>query len=351
MKHLLLLTLAVLLASCSLYTDDESPENYYEFTDFDILELGKNIADLIADPVNPYVYIADFNNHVIVRINTAGKMEKDGDVWVGSKPTAMDISPDKTTMVVALNGESAVAVLDLASFQLVKKIPVTLINLTDVTYISNDLVYASSETDPSAISLSLVDSTEVGQSVHNGILAANPMDSTLYVATSVTVKKYDARGMFAIQLPFIADPYGFDAMIHETVLSHDLQTLYVGMSDKNNPHDVKNVWAYSTDDLSLKGKYKINSAGLAMGLTPDDNTLFVAPMDADGAGVFVVEFDVDTKLESHYYMTNGDLKSKGLVVDTSGDYLYIAINSPGDNDSFEPYNSNSFDLQRITIEP
>ena len=73
------------------------------------------------------------------------------------------------------------------------------------------------------------------------------------------------------------------------------------------------------------------------------------PTDADNNGVFVVEFDAQTELESNYYLVAGNLKERCIVIDQNTEYFYVLVNSPGDNDSFEPYNNFSFDLQRLQI--
>ena len=62
-----------------------------------------------------------------------------------------------------------------------------------------------------------------------------------------------------------------------------------------------------------------------------------------------MEFDQSTKLEKNYYLSAGNLSSRGIVVDPDGNYIYVLINSPGDDDSTEPYNNFSFDLQKIAI--
>ena len=53
--------------------------------------------------------------------------------------------------------------------------------------------------------------------------------------------------------------------------------------------------------------------------------------------------------ESYYYLSAGNLTDRGLVVDSNDQNLYILVNIPGDDDSFEPYNDYSFDLQRIKL--
>ena len=93
----------------------------------------------------------------------------------------------------------------------------------------------------------------------------------------------------------------------------------------------------------------INSPGLGAAVSQDGSRVFIAPTDADEIGVFVVEFDQSTKLEEKYYLAGGNLTDRGILVNASGNFIYVLIDSPGDNDSFEPYNDYSFDLQRITI--
>ena len=87
------------------------------------------------------------------------------------------------------------------------------------------------------------------------------------------------------------------------------------------------------------------------GVVVDTNNerIFIAPQDADENGVFIIEFDAQTKLEKNYYLAAGNLKEKCMVIDQTSSYIYILVNTPGDNDSFEPYNDYPFDLQRIEI--
>ena len=65
--------------------------------------------------------------------------------------------------------------------------------------------------------------------------------------------------------------------------------------------------------------------------------------------MFVVEFDAQTKLEQNYYLVAGNLKERCIVIDKNSVYFYVLVNIPGDDDSFEPYNDYSLDLQRVRI--
>ena len=101
--------------------------------------------------------------------------------------------------------------------------------------------------------------------------------------------------------------------------------------------------------MTFAGKYQIKSPGRATAISQNGERIFVAPTNADEIGVFIIEFSQDTKLEENYYLSAGNLTARGIVLDSSEKYLYLLVNIPGDDDSFEPYNDYSFDLQRITL--
>ena len=101
--------------------------------------------------------------------------------------------------------------------------------------------------------------------------------------------------------------------------------------------------------MTFAGKYQIKSPGLAVTITPDGERIFAAPKDSDEIGVFIIEFSQNTKLETNYYLSAGNLSKRGICIDPNEKYLYTLVNIPGDDDSFEPYNDFSFDLQRIKI--
>ena len=67
--------------------------------------------------------------------------------------------------------------------------------------------------------------------------------------------------------------------------------------------------------------------------------------------MFIVEFSPETNLQINYYMTAGIIGLGTLAVDPAGEFLYAAVDDFSDNESFEPFNNNSFDIQRIEIVP
>ena len=58
------------IVSCSLYVDDEQPDIFFEYTDFDILELGGTYSDMIITADGHFIFLADYNNNRILKINT-----------------------------------------------------------------------------------------------------------------------------------------------------------------------------------------------------------------------------------------------------------------------------------------
>ena len=101
--------------------------------------------------------------------------------------------------------------------------------------------------------------------------------------------------------------------------------------------------------MTFAGKYQIKSPGLSAAISQNGDRVFVAPTDADEAGVFIIEFSQSTKLEESYYLSAGNLAPRGLALDQDEENLYLLVNIPGDDDSFEPYNDYSYDLQRIKL--
>ena len=118
---------------------------------------------------------------------------------------------------------------------------------------------------------------------------------------------------------------------------------------EDNSLKVEHLYSYHGDDMTFAGKYQIQSPGLSTAISQNGERVFVAPTDADEVGVFVIEFSQNTKLEKNYYLSAGNLTSRGIALDSDEENLYLLVNIPGDDDSFEPYNDHSYDLQRIQL--
>ena len=338
-----------LFTSCDLYVNSEEPDIYYEFKDFDILTLGKEISDIIIDPTRPYLYLADFGNNVVLRIDVSGEMRVDKRLILGSHPIALDISPDKNSLVVAFNGESKLELINLETFvSQDKTLPVSLVGINDFICAPDDRIYISGTTEPNAVSIDISTGQEQYEIIRTGELLITDDGSKIFLATDNIVQKYDVSSGYVTQEAWSA-PFGFKAAINEFIIGPKGEQLFICLADMNDHNTVKDVYAYSTEDLTQTGKFESKSAGMGVAVSSDGNRIFVAPTDADDAGVFIIEFDGKTKLEKNYYLVAGNLKERGIVIDQNDRFLYAIVNTPGDNDKFEPYNNNSFDLQRIDI--
>jgi len=116
-------------------------------------------------------------------------------------------------------------------------------------------------------------------------------------------------------------------------------------------HPLKHAFLYAPEQLNLIAHLDVKSTPLAITATADGSSLFFSPSKADGAGTFVIEFDNQSYLQRNYYLTAGKLSAGAIAVDPAGDYIFVAVDDLADNSNDEPYSGNSFDIQRIKIEP
>lgn len=341
--------LILFIFGCSLIVDEEQPEIFYEFEDFDILPLGRNVSDLLVARDDHHLYLTDYTRNSLVKVSISGQeMALEAELEIGSHPIAMDMNSGGDKIAVVFNGESNLKVVDLPSFTVIESFPVTATNVQDVVCLTDEKAYISSSSEPTAYSVSLVDGLEAEEAIHTGELLGSTNGKMLYVASSVSIHKYDVSGEYS-RLTAFAEPFQFSASINHFIQATDESLLFVGFTNRENRQHVKDVWIYRAEDLSLEGKFEVRSPGLGVALSPDGRSIFVAPTEADETGVFVVEFDLASKLPQHYYLVAGNLKKRGILMSPSGDYFYVLVDTPGDADSFEPYRDKSFDLQRVEI--
>ena len=345
-KNCTIISLIIFL-SCSLYEDTEQPDIYFQINDFDMLPMGRTISDMMMGPNNNFLYLCDYNNNSMIKISAQGTMKIIDELVVGSHPIAMDISPDKSHIAVAMEGESNVYLISLEDFTISTIISVSLMNMNDIVFVNSNRLLLSSTTDPTVITYDIDSETELSQSILNGELLVDQEDSIAYVASSSSIKKYHISNNQASLSPYVADPFGFSATINHFIINDDI--LYVCLNNKEDSESIRSIYSYNASTLTFAGKYQVGSPGLGVVVDTNNERIFIAPQDADENGVFIIEFDAQTKLEKNYYLAAGNLKEKCMVIDQTSSYIYILVNTPGDNDSFEPYNDYPFDLQRIEI--
>jgi len=348
MKKYSLFTFLIFI-SCSLYQDNELPDIYFEYSDFDILPLGKTISDMMLGQNDDVLFLSDYNNNSVLKVDVSGDMAINGTLPVGSHPIAIDLNSNQSLLAVGLEGESKVVLINTTSFEIENNFPISLMNVNDLIFLNDSLLVISSKTDPSCILLNIHTGEYASQSVLNGSLAVDLARDILFVATSSSVKKYNWDGTRFFQDSNVPDPFGFTGTIHHFLYDSQSNSIFTCISSNDESISIQHVYSYHCDDMTFAGKYLIKSPGLAVAIDPIQERVFIAPTDSDKIGVFIVEFDQQTKLEQNYYLSAGNLTDRGLVVNSNGSELFLLVNIPGDDDSFEPYNNFSFDLQRIAL--
>ncbi len=343
------IVIVITTLSCALYRDEETPDIFYEFLDFEILELGRTFSDMIISNDGKNLFLSDYNNNSILKINTENNLTLENTLIVGSNPIAIDLNNENSTLAITHEGESTVMIVDTKIMSVQNVLPVSLMNMNDLIFVDDSTVILSSKTDPSCITLNINTGEEITQSVLNGEFAIDRINSTLFVATSSSIKKYNWSEDRFYQDPNISDPYGFVGNVNHIIYNIEKKIILTCIKDKNEISNVQHVYSYHSEDMTFAGKYQIKSPGLAVAITEDGNRVFAAPTDSDEIGVFVIEFSQNTKLETNYYLSAGNLAKRGIIIDPGEKYIYSLVNIPGDDNSFEPYNDFSFDLQRIKL--
>jgi DNA-binding beta-propeller fold protein YncE len=115
--------------------------------------------------------------------------------------------------------------------------------------------------------------------------------------------------------------------------------------------EIDHVSVYDSDDLSHIGNFGVGSTPLALAYDVVGKHIYISPTDVDDNGMFIIEYNIQTKLQTNYYQVAGRLGSHALVVDPKGKYIYAAVDDLTDQDTDEPYNNSSFNIQRIKILP
>ena len=95
----------------------------------------------------------------------------------------------------------------------------------------------------------------------------------------------------------------------------------------------------------------MGSVPLAIAYDAVGEHIYISPMDVDDNGMFIIEFSVDTQLQTNYYQVAGLLGTHTLAVDPKGEYIYAAVDDLSDQDTHEPYSGSSFNIQKIKILP
>ena len=106
---------------------------------------------------------------------------------------------------------------------------------------------------------------------------------------------------------------------------------------------------YALDDLNHIANLDVGSTPLAITYDAIGDHIYISPTDVDDNGMFIIEYNIQTQLQTNYYQVAGLLGSHALIIDSNGEYLYAAVDDLSDQDTAEPYNGSSFNIQKIRI--
>ena len=340
----------------------DDPLNYYGYQDFDVLPVGTKITDIMISPDNSTLISTDKTNNSILIVDVENEMKLRKKVWVGSEPTSLDMNSDGTLAYVGLNGGSMIAVVDIIADTLVRHLEADENHPYDIVLVDDERMLVSFLNIDGGSRLTKLyginlDSDELN--LISSVTAAGPI--TLSGSNVFIMDNF--YGHFRLYKYLITDSglsfSGYSSPIIPTDQSgfwdiKNIPDAGIALGIKGNDFEgnpIDHALLFDVEDLDLLSSLDVGSDPIGISSMPDGSRVFVAPLDADDFGVFIIEFSSDTYLESNYYLLNGNVSPGSLEVDRLGEYLYVAVDNLSDNGNFEPYSSNSFDIQRVKIEP
>ena len=372
---------------------------YFEYPDHNVLNIGSQLTDLYVTNDSNTLIVADKGNNrvLIIDVSTDGMYIKNT-VWVGSEPTSLEMTADGRYLFVGLLGGSSVSVINMATMKVEGSLNLEEDSVFDIEYLSvtcqlivsfissnpfynktyvhawwadQDGVWYGNNTscsyseNPDFVSPEItvlesnmfaVEPTEIDNVPHAGLLSMSQDESYLYILDKTLspnrLHRYDI------------DDEGLSNRINnaqtaKTIdLFHDLEYIsnfgvVVALSgtDPVDGLEIDHAPVYDFDNLDHISNLDVGSAPLAVAYDAVGEHIYISPTDVDDNGMFIVEFSVSTQLQTNYYQVAGLLGSHALVVDPKGEYIYAAVDDLSDQDTHEPYNGSSFNIQKIKIIP
>ncbi|SVA66318.1 uncharacterized protein METZ01_LOCUS119172 [marine metagenome] len=318
-------------------------------------------------------------------------------VWVGSEPTSLDMSDDGRYLFVGLLGGSSVSIINMSDKSLEGSLELEEDSVFDIEYLSDkcQLVVSFLSSNPSynktyvhawwadqdgvwygentTCSYSgnvdfenpeITDSEnyyttkppEIDNVQHAGLLSISEDESYVYILDKTLAPNRLHR--YNINTDGLSDRINNSQTAGTIELFHDLEYIkdfgVVVALDGTDPVDgseLDHASVYNINDLNHIGNLDVGSIPLAITYDPVGMHIYISPTDVDDNGMFIVEFSIDTQLQTNYYQVAGLLGSHTLIVDPKGEYIYAAVDDLSDQDTHEPYNGSSFNIQKIKILP
>lgn len=399
-KYSITLLTVLLFNGCS-----EDAPVYYSYPDFEVLTIGSTFAELIISPDDNYLAATDKNNNQVRIIDISGEMTLVKNIWVGSKPTSMDFSGSGDTLFVGLEGSSKIALIDMNSLEVINYFQTDMDNPFDIAVVpGNRMVVSYMSSNPSLNRTKLYQWSMAGDTVLFEPLSIPPYNFIDYIDLAGPLKVVREKimrvnvvnmgplldegpltvvednimpGEYLLYLmdkyqgtPIGVHKFQIDSLglwdqgnvssshIADNVSLHDIEYVpnygvvaALGGNDDATQDPLEHAFVFDEYTLSLEAVLDVKSAPIALTCNITGESVFVSPTEADDVGTFIVEFRTDTHLQVNYYLTAGNLAANCLIVDAEGKYIYAAVDDHSDNNSFEPYNDNTYNIQRIEIVP
>ena len=356
-KSAAIITLSFLVWQCS-----EPIDTYYGFEDFDLLKVGSGISDLIVSKDGNTLVASDMSNNSLIFIDIKGEMSIETSLAVGSRPKSLDLSFTGDTLFVALYGGSEIAMVDLSSRTLIGKINTEDDGPFDISFLPGNKIVASflsSYQYDNKIKLLGIKSSEslATEETVAGLLVASNTGSEIFVCDdfygSARIHRFSV-GLESLSGQKTSSPIADDVIFQDIDYVPGYGIVLAIKGQDFEGFEVGHAYVFYEENLNLTAQLDVKSHAVAVAHSSqgtNGKSIFVAPSKADDAGMFIVEFSPETNLQINYYMTAGIIGLGTLAVDPAGEFLYAAVDDFSDNESFEPFNNNSFDIQRIEIVP
>ena len=386
--------IGIIILGCS----SEDVERYFEYPDHNVLNIGSRLTDLYITNDSNTLIVADKGNNRILFIDVStDDMFIKKRVWVGSEPTSLDMTSDGRYLLVGLQGGSSVSIINMESLSFEGSLKLQEDSVFDIEYLSekcqlivsfqsadvNDtrtFIHAwwvdddgewygqntncSYASDPEfvnpAISISetnikTVEPPEIDNTQRGGLISVSDDESILYILDKIKNKELYR---FEFEGDSFGDPISSSKITLNFEISHDLRfvnnfgvVVALDGTDPVNGKELDHAPVYDLTNLDHIGNLDLGSVPLAIAYDKINEHIYISPTDVDDNGMFIVEFSTETQLQTNYYQVAGLLGSHTLIVDPRGEYIYAAVDDLSDQDTHEPYNGSSFNIQKIKILP
>jgi len=368
----IIIYIVIIFTAC---TSDEIVQ-YFEYPDHNVLNIGSSLSDLVISDDSNTLIVADKGNNQVRFIDVStDEMSITANVWVGSEPTSLDLTADGQYLLVGLQGASSVAVVSVLDMELLGSIQLDDDGVYDIEYINStdQLIVSFVASNPTYNKTKLYNldnwtnfvatpsTAQIGNTVveleddYAGFISLSDDEKFVYIIDRFggidRVYQYDVSGNWL-------SPESYSAVVGVITSFHDIEyvpdfgvVVAVGGMDPFGEETLDHSPVFDFNDLSHIANFGVGSTPLALAYDPIGEHIYISPTDVDDNGMFVIEYNIQTQLQTNYYQVAGRLGSHALVVDASGEYIYAAVDDLSDQDTDEPYNNSSFNIQRIKILP